>query len=89
MARKLYTTEEAADAVGISRATLQAWIRDRKFTPPKPTLDGAVAKRLWSESDVARLQKTKDKIYWKGRGRPKKRSRTKRATTQFAPAWQP
>jgi excisionase family DNA binding protein len=73
MIRKLCTTEEAAEAVGISRATLQAWIKDRKITPPKPTLDGAVAKRLWSESDLARLQKTKDKIYWKGRGRPRKK----------------
>jgi excisionase family DNA binding protein len=73
MMHKLRTTEEAAKTVGISRATLQAWIRDSKITPPKPTLDGAVAKRLWSESDLARLQKTKDKIYWKGRGRPKKK----------------
>jgi excisionase family DNA binding protein len=74
MIRKLCTTEEAAEAVGISRATLQAWIKDRKITPPKPTLDGAVAKRLWNESDLARLQKTKDKIYRKGRGRPRKKS---------------
>jgi excisionase family DNA binding protein len=73
MVRKLCTTEEAAEAVGISRATLQAWIKDRKIIPPKPTLDGAVAKRLWNESDLARLQKTKEKIYWKGRGRPRKK----------------
>jgi excisionase family DNA binding protein len=68
-----YTTEQAAEKVGISRQTLQAWIRMKKITPPKPTLDGARSKRLWTESDLARLRKTKDKIYWTGQGRPKKK----------------
>jgi excisionase family DNA binding protein len=72
MSPKLHTTEEAAKAVGISRATLQAWIKARKFKQPKPTLEGAVAKRLWTESDLGRLREAKKKIYWKGQGRPKK-----------------
>jgi excisionase family DNA binding protein len=73
MAPKLYTTEQAAEAVGISRATLQAWIKAKKITPPAPTLEGAVAKRMWSESDLGRLRKTKEKIYWKGQGRPRRK----------------
>jgi excisionase family DNA binding protein len=72
MSSKPLTTEEAAESVGISRATLQAWIKARKFNPPKPTLEGAVAKRLWTELDVARLRKAKEKIYWRGQGRPSK-----------------
>jgi len=71
MTSKLYTTEQAAEAVGISRATLQAWIKAHKITPPAPTLKGAVAKRLWTESDLGRLQKAKEEIYWKGQGRPR------------------
>jgi len=73
MSPKLYTTEQAAEAVGITRATLQAWIKAKKITPPKPTVDGAVAKRLWTESALGRLRKTKEQIYWKGQGRPRKR----------------
>jgi len=73
MIRKRLTTEQAAKAVGISRATLQAWIKARKITPPAPTLEGAVAKRLWTESDLSRLRKAKEKTYWKGQGRPNKK----------------
>jgi excisionase family DNA binding protein len=67
-----FTTKEAAAKVGIARATLQAWIKDKKIRPPKPTLEGAKAKRLWSESALDRLRKAKERIYWKGQGRPKK-----------------
>jgi excisionase family DNA binding protein len=71
MSPRTYTTEEAAERAGISRATLQAWIAAKKFRPPKPTLDGARSKRLWDDSDVARLSSLKEKIYRKGRGRKK------------------
>jgi len=73
MAPKHYTTEQAAKAVGITRATLQAWIKARKITPPPPTLEGAMAKRLWSASDLGRLREAKKRIYWKGQGRPSKK----------------
>lgn len=73
MSPKPHTTKQAAERVGITRATLQAWIKAKKITPPKPTLDGARSKRLWSESDLARLRKAKDRLYWKGQGRPRKK----------------
>ena len=73
MSPKLYTTKQTTEKVGISRATLQVWIAARKFIPPEPTLIGARAQRLWTESDLARLLKTKEKIYWKGQGRPRKK----------------
>jgi len=73
MTLQLLTTKEAAAKVGITRATLQAWIKAKKITPPKPTLDGARSKRLWSESNVVRLRKAKERLYWKGQGRPRKK----------------
>ena len=72
MSPEPYTTERAARKVGITRQTLQSWIRTKKIMPPTPTLDGARGKRLWTESDLARLRKAKGKIYYKGQGRPKK-----------------
>jgi excisionase family DNA binding protein len=73
MSPQTYTTKEIAGKVGITRATLQAWIRAKKITPPRPTLDGARSKRLWTESDLARLREAKKRLYWKGQGRPHKK----------------
>ena len=72
MSLATYTTEDAAAKVGISRVTLQAWIKAKKITPPKPTLDGARSKRLWTASDIARLRVTKERIYRRGKGRGRK-----------------
>jgi len=71
---KLTTTEAAAKA-GIHLATLQRWIAAGRVDAPKPTLIGAVGYRLWSSKDVARLQKAKQEIYRKGRGRKPKPKR--------------
>ncbi len=68
----VYTTGEAAEAVGITRVTLQTWIKARKITAPKTRLRRGVGVRLWTESDIARLRSAKKSIYLKGRGRPKK-----------------
>jgi excisionase family DNA binding protein len=73
MSSRAYTTKQAAESVGITRATLQAWIRANKITPPRPTLDGARSKRLWTESHLTRLRKAKERLYWKGQGRPRKK----------------
>lgn len=70
MSPKIYTTQEAADAAGITRATLQDWIKKRKFAAPKLQRLGNVGARLWSASDVARLKATKKEIYQEKR--PKK-----------------
>jgi DNA-binding transcriptional MerR regulator len=73
MKQATHTTREAAAKVGITRATLQAWIKAKKINPPKPTLEGAKAKRLWTEAALARLRAVKERIYWTGQGRPKKK----------------
>jgi excisionase family DNA binding protein len=72
MSPKAYTTGEAAKEVGITRATLQAWIRRGKITAPKPTFRGAVGVRLWTELAITRLRRQKEKIYKKELGRPPK-----------------
>jgi excisionase family DNA binding protein len=63
MASKTYTTKEAAESVGITRATLQDWIKKRKFTAPKLDRLGSVSARLWTWSDIARLKSVKNEIY--------------------------
>jgi excisionase family DNA binding protein len=69
------TTAETAKEVGIHLATLQRWIAAEKIKAPKPTLLGAVGYRLWSEAEVAKLRKTRQIIYRKGRGRKPKRKK--------------
>lgn len=73
MSPRPYTTKQAADKIGITRATLQAWIKARKIEPPKPTIEGARSKRIWTKSDLAQLKKAKERIYRKGQGRPRKK----------------
>lgn len=72
MSEETYTTEQAAKAVGITRATLQAWIAKRKLKAPRTRLLGGHAVRLWTESDIATLRRAKEKIYMKEMGRPRK-----------------
>ena len=53
MVNKLYTTGEAAKAIGVSRQTLQTWIADGKVTPPK--MIGNT--RVWSQGQVDELKR--------------------------------
>jgi excisionase family DNA binding protein len=70
------TTQEAAKTVGISRATLQAWIAAGKVRAPKVQIIHGVAARIWKEPDLKRLSAAKVKLYRKGRGRkPKPKSK--------------
>ena len=72
MAPKYLTTTEAADVVGITRATIHNWIKRGLVRPPKMQVGNGV--RLWGESDVGRLRRVKGtaKI-----GRPKKGKKSK------------
>ncbi len=75
---KSCTTEEAAEAVGISRATLQAWIASGQIKAPAVRLIEGKAVRLWNNDDLADLESVKASIYRKGRGRKPKRGKRKR-----------
>jgi len=69
------TTAEAAKAVGIDRVTLQRWIRAKKVKAPRAVLRNGRGVRLWSSVDIEGLQKTKEQIHRKGRGRKPKSKR--------------
>lgn len=78
--KRTYSTDEAARAVGVGRVTLQRWIAAGKVSVPKLTRVGGVRVRLWTERDVARLEKQLGKLYHpekvrsgKKRGKSKKR----------------
>jgi DNA-binding transcriptional MerR regulator len=74
MSPKPCTTKEAAKAIGISRATLQAWIKDGMIQPPTPTLEGAVAKRLWTKADIERARRFKGTLRPGPKGKKKAKS---------------
>jgi excisionase family DNA binding protein len=63
MRPKAYTTSEAAAAAGITRATLQDWIKKGKCAAPRLQRLGKVGVRMWTQSDIARLKATKKEIY--------------------------
>jgi predicted DNA-binding transcriptional regulator AlpA len=69
MSAKSYSTQEAAAAAGLTRATLQDWIKKKKFAAPKLQRLGNVGVRLWTASDVARLKAVKKEIYQEKRPR--------------------
>ena len=66
---KTCTTAEAARVAGISRATLQFWIKGGKIQAPKTRLIGGKAVRLWTPADIARIRRFKGTLK---SGRPRK-----------------
>jgi len=73
MGSKSYTTVEAAKKLGVSRATLQAWIMKGLVQPPEIQVrSGKSPVRLWTTSDIARLRAVKAKMQRRV-GRPKKK----------------
>jgi excisionase family DNA binding protein len=69
------TTEQAAKAVRITRATLQAWITKGKFKAPEVRLRNGRAVRLWTAEDIRKLREAKRRLYRKEMGRPPKKER--------------
>jgi predicted site-specific integrase-resolvase len=56
---KSFTTAQAARAAGVSRATLQVWIKGEKIRAPKIRLIGGKAVRLWTKADIEKARKMK------------------------------
>ena len=65
MEQGIYSTSEVARKLGITRATLQGWIKHKKIAAPKLGRVGTVRVRLWTASDIEQLRESKDKIYHK------------------------
>jgi excisionase family DNA binding protein len=59
MSKNKYTTPEAAKLVGISRQTLQAWVKGRMIPSPELIEIGHVSVRLWSKADIQRAKRFK------------------------------
>jgi hypothetical protein len=59
MRSKLFSTVEVAEEIGVPRATLQYWIKQRKLAVPKTRLRGGVAVRLWTVAEVEKARKLK------------------------------
>ena len=57
VAMRRFTTNEAADKLGVHRVTLQRWIADGKITVPKMQEIGGAVFRLWAEADIERVRK--------------------------------
>ena len=55
--RKRYTTVQVAKAAGVPRATLQFWIASGKISAPSVRLVDGKAVRLWTDTDIWRIQK--------------------------------
>ena len=68
MSPKLYTTGQAAKKAGISRVTLQEWVRRGIVRAPELRISGGRAVRLWTDADVAKLKSVEVPM-----GRPKKK----------------
>jgi excisionase family DNA binding protein len=64
---KLHTTREVAEALGITRATLQTWIASGQIKAPKLERPG-MGVRLWSKTDVEGVRAYKNEFFRKGRG---------------------
>ena len=75
MKMDVYSTSQAARKVGISRVTLERWISTGKVKAPTALRHAPLRVRLWTEQDVERLRKSKEKFYKKGRGRKPKAKR--------------
>ena len=66
------STAEVAKLVGIHRVTLETWLTTGKVKVPRTARIGGHVYRMWTERDVERVRKHKEKFYRKGRGRKKK-----------------
>ena len=67
-----YSTREVADLVGIHLATLEEWLSKGNLKPPKAVQIGGQTYRLWTDRDLERVRKYKERFYRRGRGRKKK-----------------
>ena len=70
---KYLSTEEVARKAGIGRRTLERWLTRGEIKAPRATQIGQGNFRHWTDADVERVRKHKQKNYRKGRkeGNPK------------------
>lgn len=59
MAKRTYSTGEAAEQIGISRQTLQKWIASLRINAPKAIEMGRLSVRLWTKAEIERARQFK------------------------------
>lgn len=64
------STREVAQLVGIHLRTLETWISAGKVKPATVKI-GEKTYRLWSDREIEKVRRVKEKTYRKGRGRKK------------------
>lgn len=69
---KLYTTGQAAEEAGVTRVTLQEWVKRGIVRAPELRIHNGRAVRLWTASDIAKLKSVTVPM-----GRPKKDKKLK------------
>jgi predicted DNA-binding transcriptional regulator AlpA len=57
-----FSTEQVAELVGLSSASLSRYIKAGKIAAPRETMVGRMRVRLWTERDIARLKEVLPKI---------------------------
>ncbi len=67
-----HSTKQAARLVGIHWGTLQRWVVTGNVRPSQIIKANGQKYWLWTDRDVGRVRKFKEKSYWKGRGRKPK-----------------
>ena len=75
MDKRKYTTPEAAKLIGVSRQTLQAWVKSRLIETPELTEVANLRVRLWGKADIQRAKR------FKGSLRPGPDAKKKRMTS--------
>jgi hypothetical protein len=74
-AMAIYSSQEVANLIGVSKRTLLQWLYDERLPEPKRIEHPGVEYRIWSEKDLERAKQYKAENYCKGRGRkPKKQA---------------
>jgi predicted site-specific integrase-resolvase len=57
-----YSTNEAAEKLGISGVALSRYIKQGKVPPPQMVKTGRMTLHLWSDEDIKRVRKLLPKI---------------------------
>ena len=69
---RTYTTQQVADAIGVSKKSVLRWLRAGKIREPRRFRFDGPSYRIWSERDLQAALNYKQHFYRKGRGRKKK-----------------
>ena len=65
MERNKFTTRQAAKLVGVSRQTLQMWIREKLINAPPVVNVANMSVRLWGAAEIKEAKQFKGKL-WRG-----------------------